>query len=203
MATLILDRRWEEELREERAVAGSDRWDEVWEGTYMMTPLPNLEHQELVSGFVDVLWEALGRGQAMVYPGANVSDREIGWQHNYRCPDVAVYLAGNPAKKCEAHWCGGPDFAIEIASEDDRTRDKIPFYALVGTRELLIVDRDPWTLELLRFNNSELLSTGKSSLESPSALRSEVLPLSFRLIGSDDRPSIQVTHLARDKTWDV
>jgi Uma2 family endonuclease len=150
MATVVLDRQFAARLREERAAAGSDRWDEVWEGTYMMAPLPNPEHQELVGGFVDALRESLRGQSAKVYPGVDVSDRELDWESNYRCPDVAVYLAGNSAKQCAAHWCGGPDLAIEIVSEDDRTRDKIPFYSLVGTRELLIVDRSPWGLELLR-----------------------------------------------------
>ena len=46
MATVIMDERLADRLREERKAAGSDRWDEVWEGTYMMAPLPNNEHQE-------------------------------------------------------------------------------------------------------------------------------------------------------------
>ena len=45
MATVVMDRECAERLREERRAAGSDRWDEVWEGTYMMAPLPNNEHQ--------------------------------------------------------------------------------------------------------------------------------------------------------------
>ena len=36
------------------------------------------------------------------------------------------------AKNCRTHWLGGPDFAVEIVSEDDRTRDKIPFYSESG-----------------------------------------------------------------------
>ena len=78
MATVVMDRGFAERLRQERAVAGSDRWDEVWEGTYMMTPLPNIEHQELVGALVDVLREIVPRQLGMVLPGTNVSDREEG-----------------------------------------------------------------------------------------------------------------------------
>ena len=54
MATVVMDRRIADELRQARAVAaGSDRWDEIWEGTYMMAPLPNIEHQDLVGALVD------------------------------------------------------------------------------------------------------------------------------------------------------
>jgi Uma2 family endonuclease len=203
MATVVLDRQYAEMLREERAAAGSDRWDEVWEGTYMMTPLPNIEHQDIAGGLVSAIRQVVGRGQAIVLPGTNVSDREMGWKHNYRCPDVAVYLLGNAAKNCNTHWCGGPDFAVEIVSHDDRTRDKLPFYAQVGTRELLIVERDPWGLELFRLSNGELRSVGTSTLENGKVLVSETLPLTFRLISSDDRPSILVTHTPDGKTWDV
>jgi Uma2 family endonuclease len=203
MATVILDRRLAERVREERAAAGSDRWDEVWEGTYMMAPMPNPEHQELVGGFVDAFRESFRGKNAKIYPGVNVSDREVAWESNYRCPDVAVYLSGNPAKECAAHWCGGPDFAVEIVSDDDRTRDKIPFYASVGTRELLIVERDPWILELLRLKDGKLASVGTASLSSGQGITSDVLRLSFRLEGSDDRPVIKVEELSGGRTWEV
>src|SRR5215213_3976708 len=133
MATVIMDRRFAEQLRQERAAAGGDRWDEVWEGTYMMAPLPNIEHQQIANRLAAICLEVVGwNSGASVMAGTNVSDRVNGWEHNYRCPDVAVYLVGNPAQNCNTHWCGGPDFAAEIASDDDRTRDKIPFYAKVG-----------------------------------------------------------------------
>src|SRR3989304_1513428 len=165
MATVVLDRQYAEKLREERAATGTDRWDEVWEGNYMMTPLPNIEHQEIAGGLVSAIRQVVGRGQAIVLPGTNVSDRETDWKYNYRCPDVAVYLRDNPAKNCDTHWCGGPDFAVEIVSDDDQSRKKLPFYAKIGTRELLIVDSDPWGLGLFRLSDGELGSVGKSKIE--------------------------------------
>jgi len=203
MATVILDRRLAEQLREDRAATGSDRWDEVWEGTYMMAPMPNNEHQEIVGGFVELLREVFQGGRKHVYPGANVSDRQQGWEHNYRCPDVVVFLPGTSAKNCETHWCGGPDFAIEIRSDDDQTYEKIPFYAKIGTRELLIVDRNPWTLELFQREDGDLRSVGAATIENQLVLASDVLPLTFRLVAGDDRPSILATHLRDSKTWSV
>jgi len=204
MATVILDRGFAERLRQERADAGGDRWDEVWEGTYMMAPLPNIEHQDFVNRLSSIFLEVAGWDSgAVVLPGANVSDRERGWERNYRCPDVVVYLAGTKAKNCDTHWRGGPDFAVEIASDDDQTRDKIPFYAKVGARELLIVDRNPWQLELLRLTRKTLKSVGKSTIKSRRLLTSRVLPLSFRLIAGKQRPMIRVTHASDDRTWDV
>ncbi|HEY3395842.1 MAG TPA: Uma2 family endonuclease [Lacipirellulaceae bacterium] len=198
-----MDRGLAEAMRQERAAAGSDRWDEVWEGTYMMAPLPNIEHQELVGAFVDVLREVVPRSRGIVLPGTNVSDRETGWEFNYRCPDVAVYLSESRAKNCRTHWCGGPDFAVEIVSPDDMVRDKIPFYGKVAMRELLIVDRDPWRLEMLRLSGKKLKSVGISSVKRGRSLPSRVLPLGFRLIGGKLRPMIEVTRSTDDKIWTV
>jgi Uma2 family endonuclease len=202
MATVIMDRQLAEQLRQQRAAAGSDRWDEVWEGTYMMTPLANNEHQELVGAFVDVLREALAGTGARVYPGANVSDREQDWTFNYRCPDVAVFLADTSAQDCRTHWRGGPDFAIEIASTDDMVRDKLAFYGKVRTRELLIVDRDPWQLELLRLDGVELKSVGIVDEAGGQHLDSEVLSLTFGLTVGVERPSILV-RASNGKSWDI
>src|SRR5262245_28711211 len=83
-----------------------------------------------------------------VYAGVNISDREVNWTDNYRFPDVAVFEAGNRAKNCGSHFCGGPDLAIEIVSHGDRSRQKLGFYAQVGVRELWIVDREPWKTEI-------------------------------------------------------
>ena len=79
MATVILDRELAEQLREERAASGLDRWDEVWEGTYVVTPLPNIEHQEIAGGLVTAIRQVIPRGQAVVVPGTNGSDRERDW----------------------------------------------------------------------------------------------------------------------------
>jgi Uma2 family endonuclease len=204
MATVIMDRGYAELLRKERAAAGADRWDEVWEGTYMMAPLPNIEHQQIANRLAAICLDVVGwTSGAIVLAGTNVSDRVKGWEHNYRCPDVAVYLPGNPSRNCDTHWHGGPDFAVEISSDDDRTRDKIPFYAQVGTRELLIVDRDPWQIELLRLTRKTLKSAGKMTIKSRSTLASRILPLSFRLIGGGERPVIRVTHTTDGRTWNV
>ena len=47
-----------------------------------------------------------------------------------------------------------------IVSRDDHSREKISFYEKVGVRELLIIDRDPWQLELFRLASGRLESAG-------------------------------------------
>ena len=45
MTTVILDEALAERLKADRAQRGGDRYDEVWEGVYMMAAMPNNEHQ--------------------------------------------------------------------------------------------------------------------------------------------------------------
>lgn len=201
MATLITDPELEEKIRAQRAEWGGDRYDEVWEGIYRMNPLPNSEHMHLQGGLVWALRNAVASGPAMVYPGLNISDRVDDWRKNYRCPDVAVVLPGGIARDYGAYHVGGPDFVVEIISPYDRSREKIPFYGQVGVRELLLVDRDPWGLELYRLLDGQMDLVGQSTLERPCVLPSTVLPVAFRLIPGNARPGIEVSHADGVQKW--
>lgn len=204
MAILIRERSIEERIRAERKAKGLDRWDEVWEGVYVMPPLPDDEHQEIQANLVAILQIAVGwSGLGDVRGGVNVSDRDQDWRDNFRCPDVVVFLKGTRAQNRGTYWLGGPDFAVEIVSPDDASRDKLDFYASVGVRELLIVDRAPWKLELYRLQGNVLVAAGSSSLPKGDTLRSEVVPLSFQLTPGGARPSIEVTHHDAVQRWTV
>jgi Uma2 family endonuclease len=204
MPLLIRERETQEQLLAERRARGLDRWDEVWDGVYVMPPLPNDQHQEiqgaLVTAFqIAIKWPGLGE----VRPGVNVSDRKVDWRENFRCPDVTVFLNGTRAQNCGAFWFGGPDFAVEIVSPDDSSRDKLDFYAKVGVRELLVIDRLPWQLELYRLDpaNNRLVDVGRSVPPAADALRSEVVPLSFRLLPGGARPTIDIAHHDGNQRW--
>lgn len=202
MAALIADSRLERDLIAERRASGADRWDEVWEGVYILMPLPDLVHQKIVQRLGTILDLVIGMpGDGDVFPGVNISDREEDWQSNYRCPDLAVFLQGTAAQDRQTHWYGGPDFAVEVISAGDRTCDKLPFYEAVGVRELLVVDREPWSLELYRLQEGRLQRVGVSTLDDPCELRSEVVPLSFRLQPGPERPTIEVRRLDGAETW--
>src|SRR5437899_1368791 len=108
---LILDSDLVRELILEREKRGIDSYDEVWEGVYIVPPLANLPHQQVVSWMTGILFNAItleGRGQ--VYPGANVSDRRHGWKSKFRAPDVVVVLNESRAVDCTTHLLDGPDF---------------------------------------------------------------------------------------------
>jgi Uma2 family endonuclease len=203
-ATLVLDDAVSEDLIRDRQARGIDQHDEVWEGVYVMSPLADDEHQDVIHSFELAFGMILSlSGKAKVRPGVNVSDREENWSSNFRAPDVVVFLNDTAATCHGAFWKGGPDFAVEVVSKNDRTREKLAFSAKIGMRELLIVDRNPWQLELLRLRDDQLYSTGTSTVEKPEVLTSEVIPFTFKLEKADPRPVIVVGHSESEQTWRV
>ena len=95
---------------------------------------------------------------------------------------------------------------MEIVSKGDRTLEKLDFYAAVDTKELLVIDRDPWQLSLYRRrDDAGMQRVAKSTLESDGSLDSEVVAARFTLLGSEsciriedlaDPPSGGVTDIA-------
>ena len=185
-----------------RRRSGLDRFDEVWDGVYVMSPQPNTEHAILSGILTYIFFLAIDPSRRIaITPGGNVSDRREGWEKNYRCPDILVFLTGNKAEQLESHWFGGPDFAVEILSPRDQARKKLPFYAKVGVRELLLIDRKPWRLELYRLNAGSLEPAGTTSLGRSNPITSELLGLNFRLNADKPRPKIEITCPADGRSW--
>lgn len=202
---LVRDREIGEQVARERVVEGADRFDEVWDGTYIVMVQPNNEHQYYV-GDLSFVFSSLVRSRlrGKVLPGTNVSDRVVGWKTNYRCPDIAVVLEGGKAVDHDTFWFGGPDFLVEVVSEDDGTREKIPFYSKIQVRELLIVERDPWRLELLRHDGVELKSVGIATADNGVVLTSEALGITFRMSSrAQERPLIEIRTLDGQQSWQV
>lgn len=202
MVMLITEPSVERDLIAARRASGIDQHDEVWDGVYVVSPIADNEHQFLVGRIYKALEEIVAGGDSGdVLPGANISDRKTDWRKNYRVPDVAVFLHENSARDCGTHWFGGPDFAVEIVSPGDRSRDKLAFYAKVGDWELLIVDRNPWSLELYRLEEGELCSVGRSLVATPRDLVSRVLPLTLTLRRGKKRPGIEIRHHDGRRQW--
>lgn len=203
MATLVIDPSLESRLLEDRRARHGDRYDEVWDGVYVMAALPNIEHQKVIQQLCNAIARALEDNPAIdVLPGANVSDGED-WKTNYRCPDITVVLPGSRAVNRGAFYLGGPDFVVEVASDFDRSREKFDFYASVGVREMLLVDRNPWQLELYALRNNRLILVGRSTVADDATLASEVLPLTFRLIAAEKtgRPQIEIVRTSDNQRW--
>jgi len=190
---LVKDMDRADELIQERKRRGADRYDEVWDGVYVMPSMPSLEHQELVSDLTTICVEVVKRpGLGKVYPGANVSDRGSDWKKNYRVPDLVIVLKNSRAVSHSAHLQGGPDFLVEIESPGDDSEEKVPFYGRLGVRELLLIHRDKRTLRLLRLEGEELVLVPGSGLEGKRWLVSAVIPLAFRRTLRSGKPVTEV-----------
>jgi Uma2 family endonuclease len=190
---LVLDPFARDAIVAQRRASGADRYDEVWEGTYIMSPLPSLEHQRLalrLSIIFDKVVTDLGKGT--VYPGANVTDRAEDWTQNNRCPDVVVILDESRIASLESAIVEGPDLLVEVASPGDRWLEKLEFYGTIGVRELLVIDCGTKELELFRARAGVLSSIGQSTSSTPIELSSEVLPLTFRRLEKSDKPQFEI-----------
>lgn len=202
LPVLVTDPEFASELRQERAQRHPNARDEVWEGVVVMPPLPDVEHQIMVTDLALAFAAVINRAAGVLsLAGVNVSDRGQDWMSNYREPDVAVYLADNPAVNHGTHWLGGPDFLVEISSPGEAPRQKLDFYAKINTREVLIVDREPWSLELYRLRNGQLKSAGKSDVANQTILTSTVFPLTFKMLPGTPRPTILVKQTSGEQTW--
>jgi Uma2 family endonuclease len=200
MATVILDQQLAQSLIAERKRLGQDRNDEVWDGVYRMAPAPNTLHSRIIShlsAFFQSQIDAKGIGQVLI--GVNVSDRVKGWDRNYRIPDLSVMLNGGRAVDHDTFWLGGPDFLVEVCSPDENPGEKHEFYEAIGVRELFIVNRDPWRLELFRLIDGKLSIVGECTSGS-GELVSDVIPFAFHLEARVDRPELVVIHSETGET---
>jgi Uma2 family endonuclease len=191
----ILDPEFADEVIRERQKQGLDGSDEVWDGVYIVSPLANNPHQFLATRLARILGTVIeDAGKGLVQCGANVSDRTSeDWVENYRVPDVVVALRGTRAVDRGTHWLGGPDFLVEVESPGDETDTKIPFYARISVRELLIVHRDTRQLRLYRHDGTDLAAIEPTDFEGRKWLVSAVVPLAFRRKAArGERPRTEV-----------
>lgn len=203
MPVLINDPQMAEQFLAKREESDASRWDEVWEGVIVMPPIPNDDHQDIVGGVTSALREAVQkRKMGLVRPGVNVSDRHPDWKENFRCPDVVVYLFTNPAVNHNTHWTGGPDFLVEVLSPGEKAYAKFDFYATTRVREILLVFRNPWRLELHRLNGDAYEMVARNELGDEAILVSEAIPLTFHLVKSATRPVIEIRHTEDDRVWE-
>ena len=176
----------ERELADRRS-KGLDRWDEMWDGVLHMTPAPTFEHQRILDrliGFLESLVRTSGRGQ--LASGVNV----FGAESNYRVPDLTFVAAGREfVIQEDGVRGGGPDAVIEIRSPHDETYDKFPFFASLGIREVIVIDRDSKRPELYRLAGSQYVALQE---DDQGWLRSEAMNVRFgRIAGEKPRLAVE------------
>lgn len=165
----------EQELARRKRL-GLDRWDEMWEGVLHMSPAPSSEHQRIqieLGSFLLILMKRTGRGT--ILPNVNV----FGEENDYRIPDHSFVAAGRESIIASDGIHGGPDTVIEIVSPGDETYEKFPFFAGLGVREVIGIDRDTKKPEVYRLAGSQYLAV---AADRDGWVVSEMLRVRFRLV---------------------
>jgi Uma2 family endonuclease len=143
------------EVLELRKRTGADRFDEMWEGVLHMPPAPDLRHQlmarDIVAFFAEA-WEPRTGGLAVAQVNVSTPDR---WPTDYRIPDVAI-MTEAAAKAAETRFVQ-PIVAIEIRSPADETYEKLDFYAEVGVRALVVVERQTKAVQVFSVADGTLV----------------------------------------------
>jgi Uma2 family endonuclease len=130
-------------IADERRLRGDDRRDEVWEGVLHVSPQPATPHQRLGRKLLIALDAvARRRGFEAFY---ETDQHQLATTKNYRVPDLAIVA---PAHLSERGIEGRAELVVEILSANDESREKLPFYAMVGTPEAWLVDPRTYALEV-------------------------------------------------------
>lgn len=151
-----------EALIERRQALGQDRFDEVWEGVYHMTPGPSNTH-----AFVESEVAAAVRPHAMAAGFFPSGQFNLGEPDDYRVPDGGYHrqrLAGVRVPTAA--------IVVEVLSPGDETYDKFGFYAAHGVEEIFVADPATRSFEIWRRTGPDALTysqTGTSDLLGVSA----------------------------------
>lgn len=166
----------DEEL-DKRRRWGLDRFDEMWEGVLHMAPSPAYEHQRIVTAIVEFLGPLCRqRGRGVLVLAINVFN-EASKEQDYRIPDFSFVANGREHILApDGTRGGGPDAVIEIRSPYDETYEKFPFFARLGVREVIVIDRDTKQPEIHRLAGTQYIAV---QADAQRWLQSEVLKVRF------------------------
>lgn len=172
-----------------RKLTGVDRWDEMWEGVLHMAPAPNREHQRILDDLIIFLKPLLKKqGRGTLQSGINVFD-EASPKENYRIPDLTFVAAGRESVLAEdGTRGGGPDAVIEIRSPGDESYDKLPFFASLGVREVIVIDRDTKKPEIFRLAGSHHVAV---AVDREGWVTAETLRVRFRQLAGSPALAIE------------
>lgn len=126
-------------LLDERRRTGCDRLDEVWAGVPHLVPPPSVSHQDFEYELEQALRSIAARRGLRTFHNIGLVVPGTGWS-DYRVPDLSI---AHPTQLSERALEGRAELVVEILSPRDESRDKLPFYAGRGAREVWLVD--PYT----------------------------------------------------------
>ncbi len=120
-----------EAIIEQRRSLGQDRFDEVWEGEYHMSPGPSGPHAQVDVEVVRLVHPLAKVAGLYVTTGFNLGSGP----NDYRVPDGGCHWA-----RPNGIWVPTAAIVWEILSPDDETYAKFDFYAAHGVQEIIVAD---------------------------------------------------------------
>ena len=117
-----------EQLLERRRQLGQDLLDEVWEGVYVLNPAPAARHAFIAQQ----LGELLGPPARAAGLVPMVSIFKLGEEDNYRVPDGGLFR-----ERPDGVYVSSAALVLEIVSPEDKSWEKLAFYAKHGGKTLI------------------------------------------------------------------
>jgi Uma2 family endonuclease len=123
----------DESFLEERHRRGLDKLDEVWDGVLHMVPPFSFLHGDFTERLEAALRPIAARRGLVVHgDGFGLFDHP----KNYRIPDATLSRPDQASER----GLESAELVVEILSKDDESRDKLPFYAARGVREVWLIE---------------------------------------------------------------
>jgi len=144
-----------DELLERRRRSGLDRCDEIWEGVLHMVPAPSHAHAAVEAQLVMILGPPARIAGLETTGQCNIGEDE----RDFRVPDGALHRPG-----ASGTWHPTAALVVEIVSPGDESWEKLPFYAVHGVDELLIVDPAARSVDWLALRDGEYRPIDHSAL---------------------------------------
>jgi Uma2 family endonuclease len=120
------------EFLEDRRRKGLDRRDEVWDGVLHVVPPASSRHNVLADDLLIAFRRIAGARNLLAIREVGVFDPDA-QPSTYRVPDLGV---ADPAVISERGIEGRAALVIEVLSPGGESREKLPFYARLGVREV-------------------------------------------------------------------
>jgi len=124
-----------EEFLAERHRLGHDKFDELWDGVLHMVPPASFLHVSLGTQLLLAL-APMAKRRGLVACGDGMGLFDPHRDKSYRIADVTLARHDQVSER----GLEGAELVIEVLSPNDESRDKFPFYARVGVREIWLVE---------------------------------------------------------------
>jgi Uma2 family endonuclease len=138
-----------------RRERGLDRFDEVWDGEYVVMPSPGHVHALLDQQIAELLGPLARRAGLIATDGLNLGERD----QDYRIPDRVVCRPEDLSD-----WLPTAELVVEIVSPGDQTERKLPHYAAHGVKEVVIVDPGTRSVRWLALREGEYRPVQRSAV---------------------------------------